>query len=85
VVMELWDYPKIDAIALLSATGQLRTLRPAVQNCKGVHDTGREVWMSGWKRERRFNSDLTIKIFVLILGFMILGALLVYQSYLYAR
>ena len=40
--------------------------------------------MRGWKSEHRFNSDLAIYISLLILGFMALGALAIYESYLHA-
>jgi hypothetical protein len=41
--------------------------------------------MGYWVEAHRFNSGLAIKISLLILGFMVGGALLVYQSYVFAR
>lgn len=41
--------------------------------------------MSDLKWARPFNSELTFKISLLILGFMAGGALLIYEGYLRAR
>src|SRR5882672_214865 len=62
-----------------------RTLRAAYQNCKRLHDDGREIGMRRWKRAHAFNWDLMLKISSLILGFMALGALLIYESFIQAQ
>jgi hypothetical protein len=41
--------------------------------------------MRSWKREHRFNSALAIKISMLIFGFMVVGAMLIYENYSYTR
>jgi len=41
--------------------------------------------MGRWKRARVFNWELLFKISSLILGFMAVGALLIYDSYINAR
>jgi hypothetical protein len=41
--------------------------------------------MSGWKRARVFDWELMLKISSLILGFMAVGALLIYESFIRAR
>jgi hypothetical protein len=41
--------------------------------------------MSGWKRARVFNWELMFEISALILGFMAVGALLIYESFMRAR
>jgi hypothetical protein len=41
--------------------------------------------MGVWKRARVFNWELTFWISFLILGFMAIGALLAYQSFIRAR
>lgn len=42
--------------------------------------------MGGWKRRAHaFNWELTFKISSLILGFMAVGALLIYESFVQAR
>lgn len=41
--------------------------------------------MRSWKSGHPFHSDLAVKISLLILGFMGFFALLIYQSYMYAR
>jgi len=62
-----------------------RTLRPAYQNCKRLRDAGREIRMRRWKRAHAFNWELMFKISSLILGFMALGALLIYESFIQAQ
>jgi hypothetical protein len=41
--------------------------------------------VGGWKTEHRFISDRAIYISLLILTFMTIGALAIYESYLHAR
>jgi hypothetical protein len=55
------------------------------QNCKTLHDAGREIRMRRWKRAQVFNWELMFKISSLILGFMALGALLIYESFIQAQ
>ncbi len=39
-----------------------------------------EVRMRGWKRAHAFNWELIFKIFSCVLGFMAVGALLIYAA-----
>jgi hypothetical protein len=41
--------------------------------------------VGGWKTEHRFISERAIYISMLILGFLVAAALLIYQNYMYAR
>jgi hypothetical protein len=41
--------------------------------------------MRRWKRARVFNWELMFKISSLVLGFMALGALLIYESFIQAQ
>jgi len=62
-----------------------RTLRAARQNSKRLHVAGREVRMRGWKRVHVFNWELMFTISSLVLAFMAVGALLIYESFVRAR
>jgi hypothetical protein len=83
--MELWVYPKIDATALFSRTGPRLTLWPAPQKCIELDRVGRKVRMRSWKSKHPFKPNLAVKISLLILGSMGFFALLIYESYVYAR
>jgi hypothetical protein len=45
----------------------------------------RGIRMRRWKRAHAFNWELMFKISSLILGFMALGALLIYESFIQAQ
>jgi hypothetical protein len=77
--------PKIDTTAPLPSTEVASYAPGEVPNCKRLHEAGREVRMGGWKRARVFNWELMFGISSLILAFMAVGALLVYESFMRAR
>jgi hypothetical protein len=84
-----WDFsttPKIDTTALLPST------RVASYPSHGVPELQKEcmmlergIRMRRWKRAHAFNWELMFKISSLILGFMALGALLIYESFIQAQ
>jgi hypothetical protein len=51
--------------------------------CKGLHEAERKI--SDLKWTRPFNGELTFKISLLILGFIVGGALLTFVGYTRAR